>query len=67
MPDCKKGSISQTYTQKLLFILSVYELLLPPGMRVLKGGTVKEKIFCEFQILAFFRETLIHANVCLLA
>ena len=38
--------------------LSMYDLLLAHGMRELKGGTVKEKSFCEFLILALFKETL---------
>ena len=50
----------QTYSQKLMSILSMLDVLLPPGMRVLKGGTVKEKSFCEVLILALFKETLIH-------
>ena len=37
----------------------MYDLLLPPGMGVLKEGTVKEKSFCEFLILALFQEILI--------
>ena len=36
-------------------MLIMYELLLPPGMRVLKGGTVKEKSFCEFPSLALLK------------
>ena len=51
--------LKQTYSQKLVFILSMYDLLLPPGMTVLKGGNVKEKSFCEFLILALFKETFI--------
>ena len=41
-----------------MFILSMSYLFLPPGMRVLKGETVKEKSCCEFLILALFKETL---------
>ena len=55
----RQNILQQTYSQKLLFILSMYDLLLPPRMRVLKGGTVTEKSSCEFLILAFFKETLI--------
>ena len=51
--------LKQTYSHKLLSILSMYDLLLPPGMRVLKGGPFKEKSFREFLILASFKETLI--------
>ena len=40
-------------------ISSMYELLFPPGMRVLKGGPFKEKGFREFRILALFKGTLI--------
>ena len=46
--------LKQTYSQKLLFMLSLYDLFLPPGMRVLKGGTTKENSFCEFLTLALF-------------
>ena len=55
----KSNMLKQTYTQGLLFILSMYDLLLPFCMRVLKGGTVKQKSFCEFLMLTLFRETLI--------
>ena len=41
----------------MLFVLSMYDLSLPPAIRVLKRGTVKEKRFCEFVILALFKET----------
>ena len=47
--------------------LSIYDLLFPPGMGALKGGTVREKSFCEFLILALFKETLIQRNVGLLS
>ena len=40
--------LKQTFSQKLLVILSMYDLLLLPTMRVLKGETVKEKNFREF-------------------
>ena len=40
-----------------------YNLLFPPGMGALKGGTVRGKSFCEFLILALFKETLIQINV----
>ena len=61
MPSGSKRSsiIKQTYSQKLLFIVSMDDLLLPPSMRVLKGGIVKKKSFCEFLILVLFKETLI--------
>ena len=61
MPGGSKRSniLKQTYTQKLPFILNMYDLLLPPGMRKLKGGTIEEKSFCEFLFLALFKETLI--------
>ena len=52
--------LKQTYSQKLISILSMYGLLLPPVMRVLKGGPFKEKSFREFLILAVFKETLSH-------
>ena len=52
----RSNKVKQTYRQKQLFILSMYELLLPPCMSVLKGGTVKEKSFCEFLILALIKE-----------
>ena len=45
----------------------MYDLLLPPGMRVLKGGTIKEKSFCEFLILDLFKETLFQTNVALMS
>ena len=45
----------------------MYDLLLPPGMRVLKGGTVKEKSFCEFLIFGLFKETLFQTNVALMS
>ena len=48
-------------------ILSIYDLLFPPGMGALKGGTVRGKSFCEFLILALFKETLIQRNVGLLS
>ena len=48
-------------------ILSIYDLLFPPGMGALKGGTVREKSFCEFLILALLKETLIQRNVGLLS
>ena len=51
--------LKQTYSQKLLFILSMYDLFLPPGMGMLKRGIVKLKSFCEFLILSLFKETLI--------
>ena len=41
-----KAQSAKPTAKKLLFILSMYDLLLPPGMRVLKGGTVKEQRFC---------------------
>ena len=61
MPGGSKRSniLKQTYSQKLLFILSRYDPFLRPIMRVLKGGTVKEKGFCEFLMLALLKETLI--------
>ena len=61
MPGGSRRSkiLKQTYSQKLLSILSMYDLLLPPGMRVLNRGTVKEKSFREVLILALFKETLI--------
>ena len=51
--------LKQTYSQKLLFILSRYDLFLRPVMTVLKGRTVKEKGFCELLMLALLKETLI--------
>ena len=50
MPGGSKRSniLKETYSKKLPFILNMYDLLLPSGMRALKGGTVKEKYFCEF-------------------
>ena len=44
MPGGRKRSniLKQTYSQKLVFILSMYDLLLPTGKRELKGGTIKE-------------------------
>ena len=62
----RSNILKQTYNQKLVFILSTYDLLLTPGMRVLKGGTVKERRFCEFLISAMFKEILIQTNVGLL-
>ena len=50
--------LKQTYSQNLISILSIYDFLLPPGMRVLKGGPFKEKSFPEILILALFIETL---------
>ena len=35
----QKVKLKQIYSQKLLF--NMYDLLLPPGMTMLKGGTVK--------------------------
>ena len=55
-PGGSKRSKSQTCSQKLLVILSMYDLLLPPDKRELK---FKEKGFCEFLILALFKETVI--------
>ena len=55
----RKNILKETFSKKFLFILSMYDLLLPPGMRVLKVGTVKKKSFCEFLVLALFKETLI--------
>ena len=55
----RSNILKKTYSQKLLSILSMCDLLLPPGMRILKGGTDKEKSLCEFLILALFKETLI--------
>ena len=45
MPGNRKRSniLKATYSHYLLFILSMYDLLLQPGMRVLKEGTVKGK------------------------
>ena len=42
MPGGRKRSniLKQTYSQKLVFILSMYDLL--SGKRELKGGIVKE-------------------------
>ena len=62
----RSNILKQTYNQKLVFILSTYDLLLTPGMSVLKGGTVKERRFCEFLISAMFKEILIQTNVGLL-
>ena len=41
----KSNILKQTYSQKLLFILSMYDLLLPPGMRVLKTRNCQGKSF----------------------
>ena len=61
----KRSNIfKQTYSQKLLSILIMHDLLLPPGMRILKGVTVMEKSYCEFLILALFKDTLINSNKC---
>ena len=59
MPGGSKRSniLKETYSKKLLFILNMYDLLLPSAMRVVKGGTVKEKCFCQFLTLALFKET----------
>ena len=35
----KWNILKKIYSQRMLFILSIYELLLPPGMRVLTEGT----------------------------
>ena len=67
MPGGSKRLSSQTYSQKLLFILSLYDILLPPVIRVFKGGIVKKKSICEFLILPLFKETLIQINVGLLS
>ena len=47
MPGGSKRSniLKQTYIQKPLFILSMYDLLLPPGMRVELSG---KKAFVNF-------------------
>ena len=47
MPGGSKRSniLKQTYSQKPLFILSMYDLLLPPGMRVLKTRNCPGKTF----------------------
>ena len=55
----RSNILKQTYSQKLLFILSRYDLFLRPVMAVLKGRTVKEKGFCELLMLALLKETLI--------
>ena len=54
----KSNILKQTSSIKLLFILGIYYLLLPSGMRVLKEETVKEKNFCEFVTLVLFKGTL---------
>ena len=66
MPGGGKRSKSETHSHKLLFIINMYDLLLPPGIRVLKGRTVKEKSFSKFLILVAFKETLIQTNTGLL-
>ena len=66
MPGGGKRSKSETHSQKLLFIINMYDLLLPPGISVLKGRTVKEKSFSKFLILVAFKETLIQTNTSLL-
>ena len=38
--------LKEKYRQNQLFTLSIYELLLPPSMRVLREGTGEEKGFC---------------------
>ena len=55
-PGGSKRSKSQTCSQKLLVVLSKYDLLLSPDKRELN---FKEKGFCEFLILALFKETVI--------
>ena len=48
IPRVSKRWNSQTYGQKLLFILSIYDLLLPRGMRVLKEELSRKKAFMNF-------------------
>ena len=57
MPSERKMSnvLKQICSEKLLFILSMYDLLLPSSIRVLKGRTVTERSFSEFLILALFK------------
>ena len=62
MPGGSKRSnvLKQAYSQKLLFILRMYDFCYhPPSIRVLKGETAKEECFGEFIFLALFKETLI--------
>ena len=54
----KSNILKQTSSKNLLFILDMYYLLLPSGMRVLKEETVKEKSFCEFLTLVLFKGTV---------
>ena len=42
------GSEKSNISQKLLFILSMYELLLPPGMSVKNEELSKKKVFINF-------------------
>ena len=48
IPGGSKRWNSQTYGQKLLFVLSIYDLLLPRGMRVLKEELSRKKAFMNF-------------------
>ena len=48
IPRVSKRWNSQTYDQKLLFILSIYDLLLPRGMILLKEELSRKKAFMNF-------------------